>query len=76
MTEPIPRHEHAVGDVLVDKITGYSWTISNRMHDVDTDELLYFVRGEDSTPSNEHGRTKIVTASEIKREDSQYRVDD
>ncbi|ELY91453.1 hypothetical protein [Natrialba taiwanensis] len=56
------QHKHETGDVL-EKFDTSEWRITNRMIDVDTDEVLYRLRDV----ASEFNDTEIVTDSEIAR---------
>ena len=56
------EHCYEVGDV-VEKFDSSEWKITNRMIDVDTDEVLYRLRDVNS----DFNDTEIVTDSELAR---------
>lgn len=67
MSEPVlERFEFDVGDEFRTLDT-YRWTVTNRMLDVDTDEVLYYLRGKDPDADN-HGETKVISQAELLRE--------
>lgn len=58
------QHKYDVGDVLT-KVDTSEWKITNRMVDVDTDEVLYRLREAETAPN--FTDTEILTESQIER---------
>lgn len=64
VTDGGTEHKHDVGDVL-EKVDSSEWKVTNRMIDVDTDEVLYRLREVHSASS--FTETEILTESQIAR---------
>jgi hypothetical protein len=65
-TSTVPEeneHRFGISEVL-EKCDGSLWKVTNRMIDVDTDEVLYRLREDDIGPMNQ---TEILTESEVER---------
>ena len=53
-------HEFEIGDVFV-TLPEYHWKIEHRLVDVDTDDRMYYLKGNEAT----HANSKTVTESQL-----------
>lgn len=56
------EHEFQLGDEF-EECPAWTWKVTNRMVDVDTEELLYRLRGTNSGLNS--GTTRVVTESQL-----------
>lgn len=64
------EHQFDTGDVFEDA-AGDPWEVTNRMVDVDTGELLYYLQGTDPDEWN-HNENEVVPEAVLTRDSSAW----